>query len=557
MHCIRGIKVLTNRAKRLRDVLTLFVSAFADMRSVLFIAATAAAKQPPLWPLPQNYSCGARPLMLIPSIGFFQVDGSRDVLAAAAERYTQLAFPHGWGAPGVGLPALDVKVDAVGVRYPALGDDESYKLRITATAATLKAKTIWGALRGLETFSQLVTYDFDTGSYAVLPCTIRDAPRYPHRGLMVDTGRHFLPVATLLHIVDALPYAKLNVLHWHLTDTQSFAIETPSRPRLWKGAFSPRERYSTEDVRVVVEHARLRGIRVVPEFDSPGHAESWCKGYPEVCPSPTCCTPLDVSKEVTFAVLDDVLGDSSALFPDAFIHLGGDEVDTKCWAATPSIQQWLRAKNYTTSDAYAYFVSRAAALARAHGKRPVQWAEVFDEFGATLDKVADPASNSMSRRVDAIEHAPPQATVVHVWKPSTNVTAVVAAGYDVLVNVGYVDNSWYLDNLDVTWDKAYKFDPRVSVPQHLRSKVLGGHGEMWGETVDASDVDATVWPRLAAIAERLWSNVDDVDKARPRLEAFRCLLLERGVGSAPLNNSVARMAPAGPGSCAQRRWRAK
>lgn len=515
---------------------TAFVAVVLRAWMVLALSTSVTAiKQLPLWPLPQNYSCGARPVTLIPSIGFFQVDGSSDVLAAAAKRYTQLAFPHGWGAPGVGLPALSVVVDAVGARYPALHDDESYKLRVTATAATLKARTVWGALRGLETFSQLVAYDFDTGSYAVLPCTIRDAPRYPHRGLMVDSGRHFLPVATLLHIVDALPYAKLNVLHWHLTDTQSFAIETPSRPRLWKGAFSPRQRYSTEDVRVVVEHARLRGIRVVPEFDSPGHAESWCKGYPEVCPSPTCRTPLDVSKEVTFAVLDDVLGDSSALFPDAFIHLGGNEVDTACWTATPSIQQWLRAKNYTTSDAYAYFVSRAAKLARSHQKRPVQWGEVLDKFGATLDKT----------------------TIVHVWKPSTNVTAVVESGFDVLVNVGYVADSWYLDNLDVTWDKAYKFDPRASVPQHLQSKVLGGHGEMWGEMVDAADVDTTVWPRLAAIAERLWSDAHSVAEARPRLEASRCLLLERGVGAAPFNNSAAWTAPAGPGSCAQRRRRAR
>ena len=123
------------------------------------------------------------------------------------------------------------------------------------------------------------------------------------------------------------------------------------------------------------------------------------------------------------------------------------------------------------------------------------------------------------------------------------------------MNVGYVENSWYLDNLDVQWNEAYGFKPRVSVPARLRSKVLGGHGEMWGETVDPSDFDATVWPRLAAIGERLWSDADDVDAARPRLEAFRCLLLERGVGAAPLNNSMARTAPVGPGACTQRRRR--
>ena len=428
------------------------------MRSLLALAAAAAAKQPPLWPLPQNYSCGARPVTLIPSIGFVQVDQSSDVLVAAAKRYTQLAFPHGWGAPGVGLPALDVKVDAAGATYPSLTDDESYKLRITGASATLKARTVWGVLRGLETFSQLVTYNFDAATYEVLPCTIQDAPKYPHRGLMVDSGRHFLPVATLVHIVDALPYAKLNVLHWHLTDTQSFPVETPSRPSLWRGSFSKRERYSVEDVRRVVEHARLRGIRVIPEFDTPGHAESWCVGYPSVCPAPTCRTPLDVSKAETFAVLDDVLGDASKLFPDAFVHLGGDEVDTSCWGSTPSIQRWLQERNYTTADAYAYFVSTAAKIARSHQKRPIQWAEVFDQFGATLDK----------------------STIVHVWKPSTNVTEVVESGYDCLVNVGYVADSWYLDNLDVTWAQAYASDPRATVPPHLQTKVLGGHGEMWG-----------------------------------------------------------------------------
>jgi hexosaminidase len=445
------------------------------MRSVLYIAAAAAAKQPPLWPLPQNYSCSTQKLTVIPSPAFFRVDAGSDVLAAAAKRYIPLAFPHGWGSPGVGLPALSVVVDDgvgateraarrprraddAGALYPSLTDDESYKLRITATSATLKARTVWGALRGLETFSQLVTYGFDSATYEVVPCTIQDAPKYPHRGLMVDSGRHFLPVATLLHVVDALPYAKLNVLHWHLTDTQSFPVETPSRPMLWKGAFSKRERYSVEDVRLVVERARLRGIRVIPEFDTPGHAESWCDGYPSVCPSPTCKTPLDVSKAETFAALDDVLGDASKLFPDAFVHLGGDEVDTSCWGSTPSIQLWLQERNYTTADAYAYFVSRAAKLARAHGKRPIQWAEVFDQFGATLDK----------------------STVVHVWKPSTNITEVVQSGYDCLVNVGYVTNSWYLDNLDSTWDRAYGVDLRASVPLQLRSKVLGGHGEMWG-----------------------------------------------------------------------------
>ena len=166
------------------------------------------------------------------------------------------------------------------------------------------------------------------------------------------------------------------------------------------------------------------------------------------------------------------------------IHLGGDEVNTACWEATPAISDWMRARGLSADGAYAYFVRRAGQLALAAGRRPVQWSEVYDHFGTALDA----------------------RTVVHVWKSSTNVTAVLADGFDVLRNVGYSSNSWYLDNLEVGWEAVYGADPCEDVPStRLCAKVLGGHGEMWGESVDASDLQQTVWPRLGAIAEKLWS----------------------------------------------------
>ena len=165
-------------------------------------------------------------------------------------------------------------------------------------SATLSASTVYGALRGLETLSQLVSFDFDTRAYEIsgAPWAIKDAPRFQHRGLMVDTARHFLPLATLRRAVDSMAYAKLNVLHWHMVDTQSFPFEVAAAPELWtEGAFSAGERYLQEDVSALVEYARARGIRVVVEFDVPGHAASWCKGRPDVCPaSPTCLEPLNV-----------------------------------------------------------------------------------------------------------------------------------------------------------------------------------------------------------------------------------------------------------------------
>ena len=135
----------------------------------------------------------------------------------------------------------------------------------------------YGALRALETFSQLVTFDFDRGAYVVpgVPWRIHDAPRFAHRGLMIDTARHYQPLASIRKVVDSLPYAKLNVLHWHMVDTQSFPFEVKSHPKLWTAAYAPSQRYTQADVASIVEYARLRGVRAIVEFDMPGHAQSW------------------------------------------------------------------------------------------------------------------------------------------------------------------------------------------------------------------------------------------------------------------------------------------
>ena len=183
----------------------------------------------------------------------------------------------------------------------------------------------------------------------------------------------------------------------------------------------------------------------------------------------------------------------------------------------------------TADQAYAYFAKRVAGMVIDQGHRPVQWSEVYDHFKTDL----------------------PKETIVHIWKRDTNVTEVVANGYQVLLNVGYNAKSWYLDNLQVKWDAVYSNEPCNGVPDDLCPLILGGHGEMWGESVDASDLEQTVWPRMAAIAERLWSprEYTDAGDALHRIESFRCLLNRRGISSAPVTNANARSAPGGPGSC--------
>lgn len=214
------------------------------------------------------------------------------------------------------------------------GTDESYTLYISGTNATISASTVYGALRGLETFSQLVSFNFSSKTYHVesAPWRIDDAPRFPFRGLMVDTARHYIPLPVLRRVLDTMEMTKLNTFHWHHEDDQAFPMEIPGYEGLANAAYSPASRYSAEDVVDLVEYARQRAIRVMVEFDVPGHASSWCTGHPEVCPSPSCLSPLNVASNATFELIEGILtalvgnASGSGVFPADLVHMGGDEV---------------------------------------------------------------------------------------------------------------------------------------------------------------------------------------------------------------------------------------
>jgi len=283
-----------------------------------------------------------------------------------------------------------------------------------------------------------------------------------------------------------------------------------------------------------VEFARKRGVRVIPEFDVPGHAGSWCVGYPGVCPSPSCTQPLNPATEDAFDLMTSFFGEltgdngrTNSIFFDNFFHLGGDEVDTSCWTETPFINNWLNQNNYTANDAYMYFVERAHQIVIAQGRYPINWEEVFLNFGNKLD---------------------PE-TIVHIWLDHATLAAVVAAGYRGILSNNDV---WYLDHLSTTWWQVYLNDPYQNITEPKeQALVLGGEVCQWGETVDTSDCLQTIWPRAAAAAERLWSaaEVNDLSLALPRLMWFRCLLNQRDIAAAPVNNDFARSSPAGPGPC--------
>ncbi|XP_074329218.1 beta-hexosaminidase 3 [Apium graveolens] len=508
------------------------------------IVVCADVKNLNIWPMPSSVSYGHNTLYIGKDFKL-KTDQSKyaDASGILKDGFTRLvdiikaAHVIDYNNPGSSSSSILHGIHVI-VASPndelQYGVDESYNLDVPvpgkAGFALLKAETIYGALHGLQTFSQLCHFNFSMRAVEVgqVPWTISDEPRFSYRGLLIDTSRHYLPLPVIKKVIDSMAYAKLNVLHWHIVDSQSFPLEIPSYPKLWNGAYSIEERYTVADATEIVRYAQRRGINVLSELDVPGHARSWGFGYPSLWPSDKCMEPLDVSNEFTFKLIDGVLSDFSKIFKYKFVHLGGDEVDTHCWRKTSHVRKWLKKKGMNGTDAYEYFVLRAQKIALSHGYEVVNWEETFNHFGSKLDRK----------------------TVVHNWLGGGVAERVVAAGLRCIVSN---QDKWYLDHLDTTWQDFYSYEPLTNITSPTKQKlVIGGEVCMWGETIDGSDIEQTIWPRAAAAAERLWSSshqiAKDAQDAYARLSHFRCLLNQRGVAAAPVVG-YGRMAPDGPGSC--------
>lgn len=521
------------------------------------VCGASNGQQVRIWPMPKYFRNGDKTLFLsndfelstsgskygdrlgILKDGFLRFMGSISqdhVIDANFSRYPQSSFLK--GVHVVIHSSSDelsyVSRTALKNHPVAYGVDESYNLSIPAagnpTYAHIEANSVYGAVHGLQTFSQLCNYNFKTRLIEVglVPWTIVDGPRFPYRGLLIDTSRHYLPLPVIKNVIDSMTYAKLNVLHWHIVDSQSFPLEIPSYPNLWKGTYSASERYTMVDAAEIVSYARRRGINVLAEIDVPGHAGSWGVGYPSLWPSPECKEPLDVSSDFTFQVIDGILSDFKKIFNYRYVHLGGDEVDTTCWETTPRVSKWMKEHKMNGSEAYQYFVLKAQKIALSHGYDIINWEETFNKFGSKLDRK----------------------TVVHNWLGGGVAELVTAAGLRCIVSN---QDKWYLDHLDTTWQEFYSNEPLANITNPNQQRlVLGGEVCMWGEHIDASDIQQTIWPRAAAAAERLWTPYEklarDPRQVAKRLSHFRCLLNQRGIAAAPLQGP-GRIAPEEPGSC--------
>ena len=399
-----------------------------------------------------------------------------------------------------------------GAEDPSLGEDESYQLDVAPDGARLQAATVAGALHGLATFAQLVVPGAEGFQAAAIH--IEDRPRFPWRGLMLDVSRHWMPLEVVERNLDAMAAVKLNVFHWHLSDDQGFRAESLRFPRLQQLG-SDGNFYTQADIRHVVAYARDRGIRVVPEFDMPGHTNSWLVGYPELASAPGPYSigrtwgvydgALDPTREETYEFLDAFLGEMTQLFPDPYFHIGGDEVNGKQWSQSASIQAFAKEHNLEgTRGLQVYFNQRIQKLLQKYGKIMVGWDEVLHP-----DLPAD--------------------TVVQSWRGQASLAEAASQGYRGILSAGY-----YLDHLSPA-SYHYGIDPLADAAQKLTpeeaSRILGGEACMWAEYANAETVDSRIWPRAAAIAERLWSPKEaaDVDSMYARMEAVSRVLEWTGV----------------------------
>ncbi len=387
------------------------------------------------------------------------------------------------------------------------GEDESYVLTVAPGKITLAAPTDIGIVRGFETLLQLL--DADGQGYYFGACEIRDRPRFTWRGLLVDSGCHFMPVEVIKRNLDGLAAVKMNVLHWHLTEDQGFRVESRVFPRLHKlgsdGLF-----YTQEEIRDIIACAGERGIRVVPEFDIPGHSTSWFVSYPEYASAPgpyrlersfgvfrPAFNPAD---ERIYGFFDKFLGEMARLFPDAYLHIGGDEVKPDDWQANAAVQDFMRKNRLADNHALqAYFNRRLLMILQKHGKRMMGWDEIFQP-GLPTD------------------------IAIQSWRGQEALAEAARKGYPALLSNGY-----YID-LCQTTEFHYLNDPippGSTLTEEEKRRILGGEATMWTELVSPETVDSRIWPRTAAIAERLWSpgsvrNVEDMYRRMaelsPRLE---------------------------------------
>lgn len=515
---------------------------------ILAVTAGAAWAEPEgLMPLPRAVRTAggsqADAVLSVSAPFAVRFDGyDDDRLRAATNRFQadidRLAGPSGSSA-GTAGPAL-VIATRPDPRANHLGAAEAYRLTVGADGVRLTADGPDGVLRGLATLRQLLERG---GEGAVLPYVeIDDAPRFAWRGLMIDTARHFMTLETLKRQIDAMERVKLNVLHLHFSDNEGFRIESLRYPLLTTVA-SHGQYYTQDQVRDLVAYAAARGVRVVPEIDLPAHTGAIMTAYPELAagafdPNNRISmfgAAMDPTKPETYAFIQWLLEEMSGLFPDAYFHVGGDEVSPAAWGNNPAIRAYMTEHGYADAVALQdHFFSEVNAIVKGLGRTAMGWEEVAHQ----------PIDDDV---------------VVQAWRSSQATAHITAQGNRVVVSAGYyLDLLWAgmdhygRDPLDVeatppdSPEKVLGPKPEGPLRAAQAALVVGGEAPLWAETVTDEMLDGRLWPRAALMAERFWSRADvrdPVDAARRGVVVQEALRVQGLMDDQHRRAMAARLAP--------------
>ncbi len=437
-------------------------------------------------------------------------DGATRVLHRLKNR-TGLFLPQQVIVPDKPVENPDMIISIDRVESVTLDMDEAYNLNITPETIELTAETDIGALRGMETFMQLLSVK--DGNYVFPALDINDEPRFAWRGLLIDVCRHWQPVAVIKRNLDAMAAVKMNVLHWHLTEDQGFRVECKTFPKLHLEG-SDGLYYTHNQIKDIIEYAAERGIRVVPEFDIPGHSTSWFVGYLEFASLPgpyeierqwgIMDPTFDPTLEATYTFFDKFFKEMTALFPDEYVHIGGDENNGKQWDANPDIQEFMQQIGIKDNHALqAYFNQRILDILTRYDKKMMGWEEI-------------------------LQPEMPTSIMIQSWRGRESLVEAAKKGYQTILSNGY-----YIDLMKPAF-QHYLNDPcppDIDLTEAQKEFIIGGEATMWGEFVTEENIDSRIWPRTAAIAERFWSpyEVRDVDNMYARLETISFRLEELGV----------------------------
>nr|3S6T_A Chain A, N-acetylglucosaminidase [Ostrinia furnacalis] len=452
-----------------------------------------------------------------------------DLMEAAAKRFKEqvsLAIPRG-STPKLTGKAVDVYLvnENPNEKAFSLEMDESYGLRVSPSGAdrvnaTITANSFFGMRHGLETLSQLFVFD-DIRDHLLMvrDVNISDKPVYPYRGILLDTARNYYSIESIKRTIEAMAAVKLNTFHWHITDSQSFPFVTTKRPNLYKfGALSPQKVYTKAAIREVVRFGLERGVRVLPEFDAPAHVgEGWqdtdltvcfkAEPWKSYCGEPPC-GQLNPTKDELYQYLEDIYSDMAEVFDTTDIfHMGGDEVSEACWNSSDSIQNFMMQNRWDLDKEsflklWNYFQQKAQDKA-------------YKAFGKKLPLILWTSTLTNYKHID--DYLNKDDYIIQVWTTGVDpqIKGLLEKGYRLIMSnydalyfdCGYgawvgAGNNWCSPYIG--WQKVYDNSPAVIALEH-RDQVLGGEAALWSEQSDTSTLDGRLWPRAAALAERLWA----------------------------------------------------